>query len=172
MKGQEFSWFIGEVRDVNDPEGLNRVKVLPFSYYNKEVSNEYLPWSTVMMPNTLASYQGIGGNHQLVKGSYVVGFFRDAPACQDAVIMGSIATQQIVDGKDKPVKDIPDGADVDNKIYTTRGGLTLHIVDTDNKESLEIKHPSGSFIKMKADGNIEVRSAPSKKVGLNPSSSF
>jgi len=140
--------------------------VLPFSYYNKDVSNEYLPWSTVMMPNTLASYQGTGGNHQLVIGSYVVGFFRDAPACQDAVVMGSIATQT------KGVPDIPEGANVDNKIYTTRGGLTLHIVDTDQKESLEIKHPSGSYIKMHDNGNIEVRSAPSKKVGLNPGSSF
>ena len=166
MKGQEFSWFIGEVREINDPEGLNRVKVLPFSYYNEKVTNEYLPWATVMMPNTLASYQGTGGNHQLVIGSYVVGFFRDAPACQDAVVMGSIATQT------KGVPDIPEGANVDNKIYTTKGGLTLHIVDTDKKESLEIKHPSGSYIKMHDNGNIEVRSAPSKKVGLNPGSSF
>jgi len=166
MKGQNFSWFIGEVREINDPEGLNRVKVLPFSYYNKTVSNEYLPWSTVMMPNTLASFKGIGGNHQLVIGSYVVGFFRDAPACQDAVVMGSIAT------KTKGVEDIPKGADVDNKIYITKGGLTLHIVDTDNKESLEIKHPSGSYIKMHSTGDIEVRSAPTKKLSLNGSKEY
>ena len=165
MKGQEFSWFIGEVRDVNDPQGLNRVKVLPFSYYNKEVSNEYLPWSTVMMPNTLASYQGIGGNHQLVKGSYVVGFFRDAPACQDAVIMGSIATQYGTG--DDAIKDIPKGADVNNKIYTTEGGQTLSINNEDGKESIQIKHPSGSFITMHSTGDIEVRSAPTKRLSLN-----
>ena len=172
MKGQEFSWFIGEVRDVNDPQGLNRVKVLPFSYYNKEVSNEYLPWSTVMMPNTLASYQGIGGNHQLVKGSYVVGFFRDAPACQDAVIMGSIATQydtKTVDDKGNPIyiKDLPKGADINNKIYTTEGGQTLSINNEDGKESIQIKHPSGSFITMHSTGDIEVRSAPTKRLSLN-----
>lgn len=180
MKGQEFSWFIGEVRDIDDPEGLNRVKVLPFSYYNEDVSNDYLPWASVMMPNTLAQYKGIGGNHQLIPavpedkekgikgtpGSFVIGFFRDAPACQDPIILGSLGT------KTQKTPDIPSGADRDNKIYTTKGGLTLHIIDTDEKESLEIKHPSGSYIKMHSDGDIEVRSAPSKKVGLNPGSSF
>ena len=151
MKGQEFSWFIGEVREVNDPTGLNRVKVLPFSYYNKTVSNEYLPWATVMMPNTLASFQGTGGNHQLVIGSYVVGFFRDAPACQDPVVMGSIATQT------EGVQDIPKGADVDNKIYTTEAGHTLHVNNTDGSESIDIKHSSGSFIRLQSDGSIFVK---------------
>ena len=150
MKGQEFSWFIGEVREVNDPEGLNRVKVLPFSYYNKDVGNEYLPWSTVMMPNTLASFQGTGGNHQLVIGSYVVGFFRDAPACQDAVVMGSIATQT------KGVSDIPEGANVDNKIYTTEAGHTLHVNNEDGSESIDIKHSSGSYIRLESDGSISI----------------
>ena len=43
MKGQPFSWFIGEVIVVDDPEGLNRVKVIPYGYYNKNVSAEFLP---------------------------------------------------------------------------------------------------------------------------------
>jgi len=166
MKGQEFSWFIGEVRDINDPEGLNRVKVLPFSYYNKDISNEYLPWSTVMMPNTLASFQGIGGNHQLVIGSYVVGFFRDAPACQDAVVMGSIATQT------KGVQDIPSGADINNKIYTTEGGQTLSINNEDGKESIRVEHPSGSSITMTPDGDIVIKSVPGRSISLNGSKEY
>jgi len=189
MKGQEFSWFIGEVRDINDPEGLNRVKVLPFSYYNKTVSNEYLPWSTVMMPNTLASFQGIGGNHQLIAakaktetepetpGSYVVGFFRDAPACQDAVIMGSIATQYDtgeVDDKGNPKykKDIPDGADINNKIYTTEGGQTLSINNKDGKESIRVEHPTGSSITMTPDGDIVIKSVPGRSISLNGSKEY
>ena len=166
MKGQEFSWFIGEVRDINDPEGLNRVKVLPFSYYNKDISNEYLPWSTVMMPNTLASFQGIGGNHQLVIGSYVVGFFRDAPACQDAVVMGSIATQT------KGVQDIPAGADINNKIYTTEGGQTLSINNEDGKESIRVEHPKGSSITMTPDGDIVIKSVPGRSISLNGSKEY
>ena len=182
MKGQEFSWFIGEVRDINDPEGLNRVKVLPFSYYNKTVSNEYLPWSTVMMPNTLASFQGIGGNHQLIAakaktetepatpGSYVVGFFRDAPACQDAVIMGSIATQYGTG--DDAIKDIPKGADINNKIYTTEGGQTLSINNKDGKESIRVEHPTGSSITMTPDGDIVIKSVPGRSISLNGSKEY
>ena len=31
--GGTFTWFIGEIKDVSDPEKLNRVKVFPFGYY-------------------------------------------------------------------------------------------------------------------------------------------
>ncbi len=64
--GGQFAWFIGEVRDVSDPNKSNRVRVLPFGYYDSTIEKEHLPWATVMMPNTFASMQGIGGNHQLV----------------------------------------------------------------------------------------------------------
>lgn len=166
MKGQPFSWFIGKVVDVNDPEGLNRVKVIPYSYYNEEVEKEFLPWSTVLMPNTLASHKGVGGNHQLMVNSWVVGFFRDAPACQDAIIIGSLASKQTNDSGEE-VKDLPEGADVNNKVYTTEGGHTLHINNEDGKESINIKHSTGSYITMHPGGEIEIRSAPNTPISLN-----
>ena len=154
MKGQEFAWFIGKILDNNDTENLNRVKVLPYGYYNDTVTAEQLPWSTVMMPNTLASSEGIGGNHQLDIGSWVVGFFRDAPACQDAIVMGSIATS--TNGN----PDIPSGADVHNKIYTTKAGHTLHVNNEGGQEFIEIKHgkhPQTCSIRMTPNGNIEIQ---------------
>lgn len=164
MKGQQFAWFIGKVVRVDDPEGLNRVKVIPYDYYNddvagKKVEGKYtleslLPWSTVMMPNTLASYKGTGGNHQLVIDSWVVGFFRDAPACQDAIIMGSLASMT------EGTEDIPKGADEFNKIYTTASGHTLHISNKEGGESILIKHgtkPEKCSIEMTPDGNINIK---------------
>lgn len=172
MKGQPFSWFIGKVVDVNDPEGLNRVKVIPYSYYNKKIGPEFLPWSTVLMPNTLASLEGVGGNHQLMVDSWVVGFFRDAPACQDAIIIGSLASRVDsgkVDDNGKKIynKDLPEGADVNNKVYTTEGGHTLHINNEDGKESINIKHSTGSYITMHPGGEIEIKSKPGKPISLN-----
>ena len=86
--------------------------------------------------------------------------------------MGSIATQydtKTVDDKGNPIyiKDLPKGADINNKIYTTEGGQTLSINNEDGKESIQIKHPSGSFITMHSTGDIEVRSAPTKRLSLN-----
>ena len=35
-KNGTFTWFIGSVEDINDPEGLNRVKVRAYGYYDSE----------------------------------------------------------------------------------------------------------------------------------------
>ena len=93
-KNGMFTWFMGEVEDINDKENLNRVKVRCFGYYdNPEIKTADLPWATVMMPTTSASLKGNGANHHLEVGSWVVGFFRDGPSAQDPIVMGSIATQ-------------------------------------------------------------------------------
>ena len=89
--GGQFDWFIGVVEDTNDPKKLNRVKVRCFGYHTDdkaEVKVEDLPFATVMMPSTSPSVEGIGQNHQLLSGSWVVGFFRDGPSAQDPIILG------------------------------------------------------------------------------------
>jgi len=65
--------------------------------------------------------------------------------------MGSIATQT------KGVQDIPSGADINNKIYTTEAGHTLHVNNTDGSESIDIKHSSGSYIRLESDGSISIK---------------
>jgi hypothetical protein len=157
--GQEFCWFTGEVLEIDDTEGLNRVKVYAHGYYpstakdkegDKYKNLEHLPWATVMMPTSYASIKGNGGNHHLEIGSWVVGFFRDGTSAQDPIVMGSIATQ--TDG----TKDLPDTASVDNKVYHSKGG---HKIEMDNAPGdIKITHASGSSINMKNDGNIYVTS--------------
>lgn len=150
--GSNFSWFIGEIKDINDPLLSNRVKVLPYGYYDENIEAMHLPWSTVMMPNTSSSYKGFGSNHELMVGSWVVGFFRDGPSAQDAIILGSIASST------ENTIDIPLEAQLNpptNKVHKTEAGHIIEIDNTSGAERIHIKHTSGTYILMKPTGDIE-----------------
>lgn len=150
--GGEFTWFTGIVKDINDTEYLNRVKVKCLGYYD-EAKDDELPWATVMMPATSGSIKGVGMNHNLQVGSWVVGFFRDGPSAQDPIVMGSIATQ--TDG----IKDIPTEAQVadnTNHVYRSQSGHVIEVDNTSGSERIKVAHKAGSYILMKADGTIEI----------------
>jgi len=161
--GGQFAWFIGEVRDVSDPNKSNRVRVLPFGYYDSTIEKEHLPWATVMMPNTYASMQGIGGNHQLMVGSWVIGFFRDGNSAQDPVIMGTFASETA------GINDLPIEVDdhyPNNKVHKTEG---LHIVEFDNEpgeERIEITHKDLHKFKM-TGAEIEIRHKSGTVININ-----
>ena len=158
---QHFTWFTGIVEDITDPEKLNRCKVRCIGYHddNKELlPKEKLPWATVIMPVTSAAYQGIGGNHHLEVGSWVVGFFRDGPSAQDPIIMGSAATQE------NGIKDIPTESSDDNKVYKSKAGHLLEIDNKDGSEEIRVTHKTGSYIKFLKDGTIEIKSLVKTRV--------
>ena len=93
--GGSFAWFTGVVEDRNDPAQMNRVRVRCFGYHTDDLGSirtKDLPWATVMMPSTSSSISGLGTNHGLVDGSWVIGFFRDGTSAQDPIVMGSIAS--------------------------------------------------------------------------------
>ncbi len=143
--GGQFAWFIGEVKDVNDPNIMNRVRVLPFGYYDSTIEAEHLPWATVMMPNTYASIQGVGGNHQLMVGSWVIGFFRDGNSAQDPVIMGTFSA------KTEDILDLPLQVDEhypNNKVHTTEAGHRVEYDNEPGEERIEITHKDNHTIRM------------------------
>ena len=151
--GGQFTWFTGIVKDINDPKNLNRVKVQALGFYDDAIAVDDLPWATVMMPVTSASLKGVGGNHHLEVGSWVVGFFRDGPSAQDPMVMGSIATQT------DSTQDIPTESSVDNKVYKSKAGHLIEIDNTDGAEEVRITHgKKGSYIKIDKDGLIEIKS--------------
>jgi hypothetical protein len=168
----QFVWFTGKIEDINDPENLNRVKVRCFGFYDDSIAVNDLPWATVMMPVTSASLKGVGGNHHLEVGSWVVGFFRDGPSAQDPMVMGSIATQ--TNGTpDIPKRSYPNPSvaakakavlleepipSVNNKVYESKAGHLIEVDNTAGEERINIKHKSGSYILFKADGQIEIKS--------------
>ena len=150
---QKFHWFTGTVKDVKDPKKLNRVKVRCIGYHKDDIATDKLPWATVMMPTTSASYKGVGGNHHLEVGSWVVGFFRDGMSAQDPIVMGSIATQE--DG----VLDIPTEAqlaDPTNKVYKSNAGHLIEIDNTSGAETLRVTHAKGAVIAIDKDNNLSI----------------
>jgi len=154
--GCQFTWFIGSVVDIDDPLLSNRVKVMPYGFYDETIDKKHLNWSTVMMPNTSSSFKGFGSNHELMVGSWVVGFFRDGPSAQDAIILGSIAST--TDG----TIDIPVEAQLNpptNKVHKTEAGHLIEVDNTPGAERVHIKHTSGSFLRMEADGTINMSSS-------------
>lgn len=157
--GSDFSWFLGEVEDVNDPKFLNRIKVRCYGWHTDDkgiLPTNNLPWATVIMPATSASYKGIGSNHELVVGSWVVGFFRDGPSAQDPIIMGSIATQT------ESVIDIPTEAQLNpptNKVHKTEAGHKIELDNTSGSEKINIEHKTGTTINIAADGTVFVNAS-------------
>ena len=157
--GGQFEWFTAEVEDVNDPEKLNRVKVRCHGWHTDDtgvLKTSDLPWATVIMPATSASYKGIGSNHELVVGSWVVGFFRDGPSAQDPIIMGSIATQT------NGTIDIPTEAQLNpptNKVHKTEGGHLIEYDNTDGSKRINIQHASGTTININNDGTVFVNAS-------------
>jgi hypothetical protein len=87
-------WFMGVVEDRMDPNKLGKVRVRILGCHTPDktyISTDQLQWAYVLLPITSASINGIGEVPLgLVPGTWVVGFFRDGPAMQEAVIFGSI----------------------------------------------------------------------------------
>ena len=156
--GGQFEWFTGIVKDIDDPDNLNRVKVHCLGFYdgvkNKGTKDNPdwsdLPWATVMMPTTSASIKGNGGNHHLEIGSWVVGFFRDGPSAQDPIVMGSIATQ--TDG----VKDIPTDSSTTNKVYNSKAGHKIELENKSGDETITVTHAKGAVITIDKDNNLSI----------------
>jgi len=91
---QPMIWFIGVVEDIFDPNKVGRVRVRCLGYHTEDknaLKTKDLPWATVMQPTTSAAMQGIGSSPTgLVRGTHVVGFFRDGTDAQDPIVMGSL----------------------------------------------------------------------------------
>lgn len=155
--GGQFAWFTGIVEDINDSEYLNRVKVRCLGYHTTdkgEVPTDKLPWATVMQSTLNAGHRGVGSNHQLVPGSWVIGFFRDGPSAQDPVIMGSVASSQS-DGE----KDIPAEAQVSgntNAVYKSTAGHLIELDNTEGAERIKVTHKTGTCILIDSVGNVLV----------------
>lgn len=93
-------FFWGVVEDIKDPEEKrNRVKVRCIGFHSAQktasstqgIATEDLVWAEVAMPTTGASVSGVGVNHGLVQGSFVMGLFRDGPSAQRPVVCFSFS---------------------------------------------------------------------------------
>lgn len=172
-----FVWWVGVIEDVNDPEKSGRVKVRIFGYHSNDkndVPTSSLPWSTVALPTTSASHNGIGNSpHALEKDSHVIGFFSDGANAQLPIVMFSfhgikdidpLATGQKVKNSitnsgqwsEKPSNAKP--VYPHNKVYKTSSGHVIEYDDTPSNERINIYHRTGSFIEIHNDGTVVKKS--------------
>jgi hypothetical protein len=145
-----FTWFTGIIRDIDDKENLNRVKVQALGFYADDIPTADLPWATVMMPVTAASLQGNGGNHHLEVGTWVVGFMRDGPSAQDPMVMGSIATQT------EGTQDTPSTSSTTNKVHHTKAGHKIEIENKEGDETITVQHAKGAKLVIDKDNNMSI----------------
>lgn len=87
--GYNFTWFIGEVEEREDPLKVGRVKVRCFGWHSRdkeELPTKDLPWAQTIQPVTAPAAAPSG----LTVGIWVFGFFMDGDKAQRPMIMGQI----------------------------------------------------------------------------------
>ena len=93
-----FTWWVGEVESIKDPQKIGRVKVRIVGWYTghgevaykDDIPTDALPWSSVLLPTDQAGIKNTGTSTQLQVGATVLGFFLDGEEAQLPVVMGSI----------------------------------------------------------------------------------
>ena len=90
--GDKFRWFIGVVKQVADDRARVRVRIFGIhpTENTEKVSDGDLPWAMVLYPTTGSQTSGGNLSHNLVNGTWVVGFFVDGIDSQQPVIIGVV----------------------------------------------------------------------------------
>ena len=117
MGKEGFVWAVGVVEDRMDPLFLGRCKVRWLGWHTKDKQDlpvHLLPWAFPLMPLTSASQTGVGTSPTgPVEGTWVMGFFRDGPAANDPVMIGTLGGRP-----DKPCN--PDDGFNDPRDYSPK----------------------------------------------------
>ena len=91
--GDDVRWFIGEVKSINDPAGLGRVRVRIFGIHDAntaDIKPTDLPWASVVLPVTQAGTSGKTQPTGIQIGAQVFGIFMDGKHSQVPLVIGSI----------------------------------------------------------------------------------
>lgn len=148
--GGEIQLFYAFVESISDPEKLGRVQCRAVGWHTDDTNvlkTEDLPWATVLLPTTSASYKGVGSTHELEVGSCVFGVFRDGSSAQDMLVLGSISTRT------EEIPDLPELARLapsypNNKVHRTNAGHTVEYDNTVGSERIQITHKDNHIIRM------------------------
>lgn len=164
-----FVWFVGQVKDVNDPDMDGRVKVQIFGYHPDTISVESLPWAQVATSTMSSSMKGLGiGPHALVKDAYAVGYFLDGNDAQLPMVLFTFAGQgdvhDLAKGKNTAKKTLMSANGIKepgskygakyphNKVMVTTSGHIIEIDDTPGAERIHIYHKSGTYYEVGPSG--------------------
>lgn len=163
-----FSWFFGVVEDRNDPLKLGRVRVRVHNFHEDDelIPTNTLHWSSIIMPPTSASFNGLGTSPTgIAVGTTVFGFFVDGAEKQKPVVLGTMhgipesdkhdvviyarGENGIAKGKVGPEPESAYAAVYPyNKTITTESGHAIELDDTPGHERMHVYHKSGTYIEI------------------------
>ena len=181
--GDNTRWFIGVVKNINDPLELGRVQVKIFGIHDGEpvpIPDADLPYAQVVMPISEGGVKGLGNTVGIQVNARVFGIFLDGKNSQDPLVLGSlpkieeesdgaikdVTTSQLARGtntlskaNDSVIDDIPydsryKAAYPNNAVHQTSSGHVIEIDDTSGYERIHIFHKSGTFIEMHENGDV------------------
>ena len=181
--GDNTRWFIGVVKNINDPLELGRVQVKIFGIHEgtkEDIPDTDLPYAQVVMPITEGGVKGLGNTVGLQVNARVFGIFLDGKHSQDPLVLGSlpkieeesdgaikdVTTSQLARGtntlskaNDSIIDDTPydsryKAAYPNNAVHQTSSGHVIEIDDTSGYERIHIFHKSGTFIEMHENGDV------------------
>ena len=121
-----YTWWVGEVEDIEDPSQIGRVKVRILGWYTgmndeqaylKELPTEILPWATVLLPCDQPQTKATGTTTELQPGAWVLGFFLDGEEAQLPCVLGAFRGFQ--QQKSDAFTTIADGTVAEKKKTTT-----------------------------------------------------
>ena len=122
-----YTWWVGEVENINDPLQLGRVRVRILGWYTghkekqaylTDLPSEILPWATVLLPSDKPQTKASGTTTELQCGAWVIGFFLDGEEAQLPCVLGAFRGMQYKEDEAKRTT-IADGENAElNKTNT------------------------------------------------------
>ena len=91
--GDDTRWFVGVVKDINDPDKLGRVRVRVFGIHTPRtdlIADTDLPWANVVLPVTQGGTTSKTQPTGIDIGAQVFGMFMDGGHSQVPLVLGSI----------------------------------------------------------------------------------
>ena len=144
-----FIWWIGQVVDqtkwagnlsgtptktTKEQKGFDfRYKVRIMGYHTAvpgDLSDDDLPWASVMLPVTAGTSGGARQTPQLRQGNFVYGFFLDGEDAQQPIIMGVVGYNQYT----AVMKNVPDTAFTPFSGYTVKDTVPISALGTTQEE--------------------------------------
>ena len=173
-----FIWWIGQIVDstkwagnlpstptktTKDQKGFDfRYKVRIMGYHTAvpgDLSDDDLPWASVMLPVTAGTSGGTRTTPKLRQGNFVYGFFLDGEDAQQPIIMGVIGYNQYT----AVMKDVPDTPFTPFSGYTVKEPVPRNALGTTQEEGEAVAED----VDESKTNNKEVMESPASLVGRN-----
>ena len=184
-----FIWWIGQVVDqtkwagnlsgtptktTKEQKGFDfRYKVRIMGYHTaapNDLTDDDLPWASVMLPVTAGTSGGARQTPQLRQGNFVYGFFLDGEDAQQPIIMGVIGYNQYT----AVMKNVPDTSFSPFSGYTVKDTVPRSALGTTQEEAEAVPDtikPKGGQGNKGRSNNKEVMESPAALVTRKDGSS-